>query len=687
MGDPDGHRTRTRLLAAGILGLWAVIAGLAAPATLRLASVETNDFSSLLPAGAPSTLALHLLHRVEGANRNEALVVWRAARPEEHLDAVVAPAEAAIEHARINGVISIGPIETAPDHLVAIAPVVTNGAEAGTLAAVARLRSTVSATAPPGISAGVTGPAAFETDLLGSLAGVDTKLLVVTALLVTALLIANYRSPVAWVLPLIAVAAAELLANAATYLVARVSPVNGESTGLLTVLVFGIGTDYALLLTSRYREELGRHPDDLHALAVAYRRAAPAIIASATTVTAGLACLLLADDGVTHGFALVGMLGVAATAAAMLSAYPALLALTGRRIFWPLVPDGNGTKPGHSFWGAVGRSVGRHPRIVWMGGIALLITMGAGLSRLDTHMTTVSDLPPSAPSVKGMELLAGSLPEGITAPAFVTVTKPASATRARQVASSTPGVFYTSGIARRGAIATFDVVFRAAPVGQSGLAPVRLLQNRLAAADGHSALVGGQTAQDLDTARASRRDLFVVGPVVLAVTVIVLGLLLRALAGPLLVAATVVVSYGAILGAVAALSGPVLHWPGIDPSVPVLSFVFLVSLGIDYNIFLMARTREELARDPGSGIERAVAATGGVLTAAGLILAGTFSALLVLPLIPTKEIGLVVAVGVLLDALFVRSVVLPALVVDTGHGFWWPTRLSGAVTARRHRKE
>ncbi|MDA8075970.1 MAG: MMPL family transporter [Actinomycetota bacterium] len=667
-------RQHPAFLGVVVVALWLAVALVTLPATLRLSSVETDRFSSLLPAGAPSTEALRLLRDVEGGHRSEALVVLRSVH--RGLAAQAAATWRELEDAHVRGVTALSRPVISTDRMVAVLAATITGGEPTDLRVVQRLRVIASASSrvSPGVRVGVTGPAAFETDLLGSLAGVDTTLVVATALLVTVLLIVNYRSPVAWLLPLAAVGFAELLGNAATYLVAHVVVVTGESTGLLTVLVFGVGTDYALLLTSRYREELSRGRSDAAALALAWRRATPAIGASAVTVIAGLACLLLAKDGVTHGFALVGMLGVASTLVAMLTAYPAMLLAAGRRIFWPVVPGDPARPVPGRMWRAIGKGVVRHPKVVWMGGISVLALMALGITQLNIHVTTVNDLPGSAPSVEGMRLLSGGFPEGITAPAFVVVRTKIAVPAALRAARRSPGVLSVGRPTSRGKLSAFDVVFSAPPLGEGGIAPVLALRDRLERSVGPAALVGGQTAQDIDTARTSVRDFFVVGLAVLAVTVLVLGLLLRALAGPFLVAATVVASYGAVLGLVAALSGPVFHWPGIDPSVPVLGLVFLMSLGADYNFFLMSRAREELTRDEMGAVERAVAATGVVLSAAGLILAGTFAALLVSPLIPTREIGVVVAAGVLLDALFVRSVVLPALVADTGKRFWWPTR-------------
>jgi len=673
-----GFRPRwgIRLAAYGILAGWLVVAGLVYHYSFALSKVETNSFSSLLTAGAPSTRALVLADRIEGTNRNEAIAVWRG--PDRAAVSAAAQAgRAALSDARIRGLSPGGQPVVAPNGYVATETMVVSAGEAGTISAVGRARSVLAARAPPGIRTGVTGPAAFESDLLGSSNGVDTTLLGVTALLVIVLLVGTYGSPVLWILPLAAVGFAELLANSMTYFLARGLPVTGESVGLLTVLVFGSGTDYALLITSRYREELLVHPDHLTAIRVAWRRTVPPIAASAATVIAALSCLLLAKAGITHSLGLVGTLGIASSALAMLTAYPALLVIVGPRVFWPRQPQpANAPSRRGRFWNSVGHAVARRPRLVWVGGVAVLLALCSGLFVLHTDLTSVNDLPTTAPSVQGMDLLAGSVPLGVTAPGFVVVRSPSSVGAAMRLVRVSPGVLSTGPVVRHDGLALFPVVFSAAPLGSAGIDPVRDLAAELHRSFGTGALLGGQTAEDIDTARASERDLIVVGLAALGVTVVVLCLLLRALAGPLLVALTVVLSFGATLGAVALFVGPVLDFPGVDPSVPVLSFVFLVSLGIDYNIFLMTRAREELVRARDRAIERTVAATGRVLTSAGLILAGTFSTLLVLPLVPTREIGLVVAVGVLLDALFVRSVVLPALVLDTGHGFWWPTRLA-----------
>ncbi len=682
-----------RLGALAVLVVWGAVVAAVLPAALGLGAVETASFSALLPVGAPSTVALGLLRRVEGRSENELLVVCRLdgaapARP-GRLVAVVSGFERAVRRGVGPAVAPAAPPTVAPDGRVALVPLTVTGDERAVLAAVGEARHALATHHVAGVTAGVTGPAAFETDLLGSLAGVDTTLVLVTAVLVGVLFVATYRSPTAWVLPLVAVAIAEIVANAATSLVAHAVPVSGESTGLLTVLVFGVGTDEALLLTARYREELhgplGRSSDH-HALWLAWRRAAPTVAASATTVVAALACLLLADSGVARGFAVVGMVGVAVTAVVLLTAYPAMLVLSGRGVFWPRVPRGT-AGPGAfgGAWRAVARVVVRHPRAIWTSGVVLLVVLATGLHALDTQVTVVDDLPAGAPSVRAMDLLAGSIPLGVVAPAVVVVRQPAALAPARRVAATAPEVVAVGSVTRAGQLAAFDVVFRPAPLGEAGLRPVETLRAALARTVGQRALVGGQSAEDVDARAAAQRDLLVVGPAVLAVAVAVLALVLRALAGPVLVAATVAASYLAVLGAASALAHSVLRWPGIDPTVPLLGFVLLVALGVDYTIFLMARAREELVRERAngsgpappdvSGMERAVAATGGVLTAAGLILAGTFSALLVLPLLPIRQIGLVVAGGVLFDALLVRSVLLPAIVVDTGRGFWWPTRV------------
>jgi len=690
---------RAHLVAAVMVGAWVVLVGSTLHCSFQLSRVEQDRYADLLPAGAPATEALALEQRIVGRSTNEALVVLRIVPSSPTaLGQAMTSLAARVRAARLPGVLSVGPPVVAADGRVGALPVTTTGSEAGVAAAVRGLRRVATDHLPAGATTGVTGPAAFQSDLLGAADALGGRLLVATVVLVAVLLVIVYRSPLLWLLPLVSVAGAAVLANALVDAVAHVTAVTSESAGLVTVLVFGAGTDYALLLTARYRERLLQVPDHRRALGSAWKASAPPILASAATVAGGLCCLLLARDGVIHSFGAVGALGIFAAAVGVTTLYPALLVLVGRRVFWPAAAGRSPARqhrPGewwrqrwhrlrHAPTAAPHRRAMRGARPVWVGSLVVLAVGSAGLTRLDTAVTTVGDLAAQAPSVQGMRLLGHSLPGGLAAPAFVVLRSAALVPRARQVVSADRAVAALGPTERRGDLASFAVVLRGAPVGRRALDAVTALQQRLAARFGRGALVGGQTAEDVAVGRTSTRDLLVVGPAVLVLALVVLGVLLGAVLGPLVVVGLLVVSFAAVLGVCGAVLGRLLGLHAIDPSVPVLSFVFLVALGIDYTVFLLARMREELRRAPAvprRAIERARNATAAVLTAAGLVLAGTFSVLIVLPLLPVEEIGLVVAVGVLVDALFVRSVVVPALAADLGRWFWWPGPLSRTVPA------
>jgi RND superfamily putative drug exporter len=327
-------------------------------------------------------------------------------------------------------------------------------------------------------------------------------------------------------------------------------------------------------------------------------------------------------------------------------------------------------------WARIGRMVSQGRRPVWIAGLLLLGGAGIGLFTVNTDVSSLSELPPSAPSVQGYRLLQGNFPAGESAPVDVVVTDVAALASVRKAVEQLPVTAAVGPVERGGDMARFDLILSVSPNGERGFAAVRQVRAAADAASGGAVAVGGQTAQDLDTATASHRDTFVVVPAVLAVVLLVLWLVLRALAGPLLVVVTVVVTFGSSLGLTSALIVPLIGLPGIDPTVPLLTFVFLVALGIDYNIFLLTRIREEVLRlGPAAGVRAGVASTGGVLTSAGVVLAGTFSVLALLPVAASREIGIVVALGVLFDTFLVRTILVPTLAADLRRWFWWPTRL------------
>ena len=684
----DGRMARLALLVTGRLAswggvvFWVAVLGAALPFALKVGSVETSRLTEFLPSEAASTHALELDRAFPSGRSQRAEVVYHRAGGLTGADLALAAVDGRRLSSRLGG--SIGtpsPPVVAADRRVAVTVVPVLGNESAVEHTVVAMRS-VLGDGTGGLEVRVTGQAAIQADLLGAFSGADGLLLVITAGLVAVLLAATYRSPVLWLVPLGCVAVAEAVAQALLYALGRAGlTVNGQSAALVTVIVFGAGTDYALLLTARYREELRRHPEHRVAMIVAWRRAAPAVAASALTVAAALACLLPARLNLTTDFGIVGIVGVLSAAVVVLGAYPALLLVMGRGVFWPAVPRVAPEFVHRGAWAWVARLVSTGRRPVWIAGLVLLGSAGIGLFSVDTNVSSLSELPSSAPSVQGYELLAGNFPPGEVSPVDVVVTDAGRLQAVRSALGSLPVTASLGPVERAGSMARFDLVLAVAPTGNTGFGAVSRIRSAASRVAGDAVVVGGQTAQDLDTAHASHHDTLIVVPSVLAVVLVVLWLVLRALLGPALVVVTVIVTFGASLGITAATFVPLLGLPGIDPTVPLLTFVFLVALGIDYNIFLLTRTREEVLRaGPTAGVAAGVASTGGVLTSAGLVLAGTFATLAVLPVAASREIGIVVAIGVLADTFLVRTVLVPTLVADLGRRFWWPTPV-----ARRRR--
>lgn len=676
--------TRSLLaLAAGrrakwvVLALWVVVVGATAPLGGRLESVQENDQSSFLPAKAESTRVLDLRERFSSRAETPAVVVYRrkgGLAPEDR--ARVAADLEAIKKAGIEGVRTPSPPIPSGDGkaLLFAVPIATDGDNGTLVDAIGRVRDRVEGNGG-GLEVGVTGPAAFSADLVEVFGSADTKLLLATAAIVAVLLLLTYRSPFLWLVPLIAVGLAEAVSRAAYYGLGEAGlTISGQTSGLATVLLFGAGTDYALLLVARYREELRRHEDRHEAMARALEGAGPAILASAGTVALGLLCLLVADLNNNRGLGPVGAAAVALALAAMLTALPALLAVLGRGVFWPYVPrygSASGEEP--RLFSGLGRLISPRPRKVWVFTALVLIVMAAGLFKLDTGLTSLDAFRASVGSVKGQKILSESYPSGSGAPTTVVVRPAREAEKVRDAAANSPDVARVGAIERSGDLARFDVTLSPEPYGQKAFAAVKTLRERVRNAAGNGALVGGPTAQELDVRRAVVRDTAVIVPLVLSVVLAILALLLRAVVAPLVLIATVVLSFAASLGASVLVFDRVFGFPGIDPSLPLLAFVFLVALGVDYNIFLVARAREEAGRiGTRAGMLKALALTGGVITSAGLVLAGTFSVLGVLPLVVLTEIGFIVAFGVLIDTAVVRSVLVPALILDAGPKIWWP---------------
>ncbi|MFB9660421.1 MMPL family transporter [Glycomyces mayteni] len=683
-------------LPAGRRAKWLVIAvwiALLVPAGMlagRLGEVEDNDNSAWLPADAESTEVAERAADFLPADTVPAIVVYERGGGVTDADLAKAEADAAA-FALLDGVEGEpqGPFVSEDGEAIQTVVPVRKGKEGWDgLGAIVDDMTEAAAGGPAGLDLYVTGPAGNASDSIKAFSG-SGALTAITALVVVAILLLTYRSPVLPILPLLTAGGALVGAEAVIYLLARHAGlvVNNQTSFILTVLVFGAATDYALLLISRYREELRRHEDRHEAMAEALHRSSPALVASAATVAVSLMLLMFAALKSTQGMGPACAIGIVVGLLAMTTLMPALLVACGRWVFWPARPKygtAAAAKPG--VWTRVGAAVAERPRAVWIGTALVLGAMAIGLAGLKADGLAARDQFTGEPqSVTGEAVLAAHFPAGAGDPVLVLT----SAADAAGVASALSGVDGLAAVADpvvTGSEALILAELEDPPTSDAALAAVE----RARGAVGGDALVGGSTAVLLDTQHAAERDSLVIIPIVLATVFLILALLLRALVAPLLLIATVVLSFGAALGVSALVFEHVFGFAGAEASFPLLVFVFLVALGVDYNIFLVARVRE-LA--PSLGTKRAalegLSATGGVITSAGLVLAGTFAAMGSLPLTFAAELGFAVAFGVLLDTLVVRSVLVTALTLDAGRWMWWPSRLfrdHGPIAAERDRE-
>jgi RND superfamily putative drug exporter len=674
---PGGRRTKWLVLV-----FWIVVIAVAAPLAGKLQGAERNDASSYLPASAESTRELNAQNAFVVTNLNPAVVLYQ--RPSGVTAADLAKAR---QDARVFGALAAvhgrvsGPFPSADHQAIEIVV----GASLGYNSDISGFVNQVTATASrgdPGLTAYVTGPAASAADEVKVFKGIDSTLLYATLAVVIVLLLLTYRSPVLWLLPIMSAGVALTIAEAVVYLLTEHGlTVNGQTGGILVVLVLGASTDYALLLVARYREELRRHEDRHEAIAVALHRASPAILASAATVIAGMLCLLAAQSADISGLGPVAAIGVAVGLLAMITLLPALLVIFGRWLFWPVRPAYGTAEPtSQGLWARVGRAIARRPRAVWSVTALVLIAASFGLIGFKVGTLTQAQSFRGTPAaVAGEQVLARHFPGGAGEPVAVTGNASAAAAM-RQALAATPGVTAVTAPEIRGGTAYVQGTLVSQPDSAQAYTVIDAARARLHAVPGADAEVGGATAINLDVQRYATRDRNVIIPLVLLVVLLILGLLLRSVVAPLVLIATVIVSYGAALGLSALAFAHLFGFAGADTSVPLFVFVFLVALGIDYNIFLMTRVREETQRSgTRQGALTALAATGGVITSAGAVLAGTFAMLGTLPLVTFTEIGFAVALGVLLDTIVVRSVLVTALTMDLGRRMWWPSRLSRAV--------
>ena len=543
-----------------------------------------------------------------------------------------------------------------------------------------------------GIESHVTGPGGIFADLFGAFGSIDTKLLQTTLIVVAIILIVVYRSPILWIIPLFTAGTALGLATMVVYYLAKadIIDLNGQTQGILDVLVLGAATDYALLLISRYREELHHHESRYEAMKIALRGVVEPIVASGSTVIAGLMVLLLSDLSSNRGLGPVGSIGIASAMLAALTLLPALLIVFGRWIFWPKVPKFDDEDEKLSgMWAKVGNFVDRKPRAIWVTTALVLIVFAGfsttlksdGLAQTDAF-TTRTD------SVIGLEKLGEHFPSGEGTPVEIVVDQGdlAAATAAIKTVKNVANVVPVTQLdpATRQPTADLKIVdgkvllyatLSVAPDSVEAKETIPVLRDAVKKVN-ESILVGGQTAVGYDVDQSSRRDNRVIIPIVLVLIAIILGLLLRSIYAAALLLTTVVLSFAATLGVCALVFEHVFGFAGTDASFPLFAFVFLVALGIDYNIFLMTRVREESFKiGTRAGVIKGLTVTGGVITSAGIVLAATFGVLGVLPLVFLAELGFAVAFGVLLDTIVVRSLLVPALVREIGPKIWWPSKL------------
>ncbi|WP_454158062.1 MMPL family transporter [Microbacterium lacticum] len=731
----DRSATPTRSLRIGIpvllVLIWLIGGSIGGPYFGKIDEVSTNDQSSFLPSSAEATQVQERLADFTGGDTIPAVVVVTgdgALSPEQL--ASIGDLAAAIGDVDGVGDVSPGIPSDDGEAVQLFVPIDTSGDVGETVEAV---RAAIADDLPSGLDAWVTGPAGFTADLVQGFLGIDGLLLGVALGAVFIILVIVYRSPLLPILVLLTSTFALCVALLTVWWLAKagVFVLNGQVQGILFILVIGAATDYALLYVARFREAIAQGRRRWDATTTAWRGAFEPILASGGTVIAGLLCLLLSDLATNRALGPIASIGIVFAVLSALTFLPALLALVGRAAFWPFLPKTgtardagvdvealvtNPDAPVHGFWERLARLIARHARLVWIVTTVVLLAASAGVLQLKADGVPQSDLVLGASEARdGQDVLAAHFAAGSGSPAYVIVPEGDVAT-ALEVLGDSDGVDSVAAASQDSPsgqvqvdLSGGDVVYTTAGPPAAAGAPaaaqpaptvadgdvlliatlgdeadslaaedtVRELRGAFADRLGEgTVLVGGPTAIDLDTNDTSIRDRTVIIPVILLVILVILMLLLRAVVAPILLILSVIVSFGAALGVSALVFNHVLHFPGADPAVPLYGFVFLVALGVDYNIFLMSRVREEsLRHGTRPGILRGLVATGGVITSAGLVLAATFAALGVIPILFLAQLAFIVAFGVLLDTFVVRSLLVPAAAYDLGRVIWWPSKL------------
>ncbi|TDD91419.1 hypothetical protein E1293_02195 [Actinomadura darangshiensis] len=659
---------KRRLLKWAVLLIWVVVTILAVPAAGRLSDVVQAKSSAELPRGAQSTKVDELTSRFPDGEQAPGIIAYVRPSGITATDRAKAEADRRALAPAAAGTIA-GPVPSRDGRALMLNVPLKDDDTLSDKAE--KLRDRSLADVPPGLEVRLTGPAGSALDVGDAFKKVDKPVLIATIVLVAVVLLLTYRSPVLWLLPIVNAAIALQVTGAVVYLLgehAGLYVADGTST-ILNALVFGISTDYALLLLARYREELRRHRDRHAAMRAALRRAAAPITASAATVSLGLLCLLAAHMGFNYALGPIGAIGVLGGLVVVMSLLPALLVIFGRWVFWPRIPHYGDPAPARGIWDRIGHRIAARPRLVWVGGLVVLAALASACLGISTGLDRAHFLTTTPSSTLGEQLLAKHYPGGQGRPLQAITGKPSAVRTALQDA---PGVARVGSPqpSSDGHLTRFDMVLTSPPDSAAAKETVRELRETVP-----DALFGASTASEIDLADAQSHDRRVVIPLVLAVVLLILIVLLRALVAPLLVIATVVASYFAALGAAWLLFRYAFDFPALDIQVALMGFLFMVALGVDYNLFLVSRIREEVGRtDHRTGVLRGLGVTGGVISSAGLVLAATFGVLGSMPVTMMVQIGVLVSLGVLLDTFFVRSVIVPALALDAGPRFWWPAR-------------
>lgn len=677
--DPQAGTNRLTRFIAGRRTAWlvALIPLLLAGFLFGLGEAERElQSTDSLPEGYGITEATQLEEEATRGDDLIALLLWTADEGEFTPEQV----------AELREYTGQAPLLVADDNTAAYTVVpVTDGPSEVIREQVGDLRDDLAENSPDGVTGEVTGPAGLRADFSEVFAGADITLLAATASIVAILLIVTYRSPILWIVPLTVVGIADRLAAiGATQVMQHIDAVawDASTVGILSVLVFGAGTNYALLLISRYRDELKAIESRHTAMARALTRTAESVLFSATTVVLGVLTLTLSAIPNTRGLGVACAIGIVIAAAFALIVLPAALVLFGRWIFWPKVPrvgdsqlvDSNG------FWHRVGTRVDRRPRTFVLSTLVALALMMVGFTQVKAGLSASEQFTQVPQAVTAAERLGESFPAGTTDPAEI-LTR-ADADEVLRAAQDVEGVTSARITTERDGVTVIQAVFAATPGSDEAGESVVALREALEPFE--DTYVGGADAERVDLDASTTADQMLILPMIALLVLVALMLLLRSIVAPLLLVGTVITTYAAAMGASWWIFRGIFDFPAIDQAVPLFAFLFLVALGIDYNIFLVTRAREE-AKTWGNrrGVLRALTATGGVITSAGILLAAVFAVLGVLPLVLLAQLGIIIFVGVLLDTLLVRTVLVPALAITLGDRFWWPRKpeRTEAVTA------